>query len=129
MFVFFLLLVLILYVFALLGVDLFGDKIKIDGDEQICFGEKLKGCKSPRYNFDTFFDALITCFIIIIGEDWQIRMQEGIRSNKNIFVSLYYIFLTIIGHWFLMNLFLAILFSNFEEREEEDEEEEEMIQN
>ncbi len=120
MFVFFLLLILILYVFALLGVDLFGDKIKIDRDDQICFGEKLKECKSPRYNFDTFLDALITCFIIMIGEDWQIRMEEGIRSNKNIVVSLYYIFLTIIGHWFLMNLFLAILLSNFKERDEED---------
>ena len=70
MFVFFLLLVLILYVFALLGVDLFGGYIKIDGDDQICVDISKTECKSPRYNFDNFLEALITCFIIMIGEDW-----------------------------------------------------------
>lgn len=42
-------------------------------------------------------------------------MHQGIRVNKSLNVSVFYIGLYIIGNWFLMNLFLAILIKNFEE--------------
>ena len=48
-------------------------------------------------------------------------MHNAIRSYQSITASIYYISLMIIGNWFLMSLFLAILLKNFEESPYEEE--------
>ena len=30
-----------------------------------------KNAKSPRFNFDDFINAFVTCFTILIGEGWE----------------------------------------------------------
>ena len=59
----------------------------------------------------------------MIGDGWNERMHDAIRSYQSITISIFYISLMIIGNWFLMHLFLAILLKNFEESPFEEEEE------
>ena len=127
---FFVLLLIIVFVFSLLGVELFGNQIKINLDNEIVPLDDPHGF-SPRQNFDSFPEGFVSVFVCLIGEDWQIIMHDYIRSKESRLVpSMYFIFLMILGNLFLMNLFLAILLKNFEEKktvgqEEEAEHEEE----
>jgi hypothetical protein len=72
--------------------------------------------KSPLQNFDNIMEAFVTVFVCLIGEDWQFIMHDYERANQSRWLPcFYFIFLMIVGHLFLMNLFLAILLKNFEE--------------
>ena len=122
MFIFFILLFIVLFVFSLLGVDLLNNKIKINS-QGLIVPPNTPDSVSTRFNFDNFLNALITCFLIMIGDNWNELMHDAMRSYKSITVSIFYISLIIIGNWFLMNLFLAILLKNFEDSPFDEEEE------
>lgn len=121
MFTFFILLFIVLFVFSLLGVDLFNNSIKVNLQGLIVPPETV-GAVSPRFNFDNFVNGLITCFLIMIGDNWNDLMHDAMRSRQSLVSSIYYILLIIIGNWFLMSLFLAILLKNFEESPFEEDE-------
>lgn len=64
-FTFFVLLVIIVFVYALLGVELFSYDLKLDSHDKVCpkevpisprslSRENHEDCKSPRLNFDNF---------------------------------------------------------------------------
>jgi hypothetical protein len=48
---------LFLFIYALLGMELFAHLIKFDGE-------------SPRQNYDDFIHAFIAIFSVTIGDDW-----------------------------------------------------------
>mmetsp|Transcript_14911 Transcript_14911/g.2500 ORF Transcript_14911/g.2500 Transcript_14911/m.2500 type:complete len:171 (+) Transcript_14911:207-719(+) len=99
---------LCMFIYALIGMRLFGGKMKDeDGNHS-------------RANFDTLFWSLITIFQIITGENWNEVMFSGV-ANTNWLSTLYFLSLLVIGNYVLFNLFLAILLQNFEEDEEEDD--------
>ena len=76
---------------------------------------------SPRQNFDSFPEGFVSVFVCLIGEDWQIVMHDYFRSKQSRLVpTMYFIFLMVLGNLFLMNLFLAILLKNFEEKKTND---------
>ena len=50
-------------------------------------------------------------------------MHDYVRASKSMSVQTYFIILMIIGNLFLMNLFLAILLKNFEDKKEKHDEE------
>ena len=92
---------LIIFIFALLGMNLFGGKFDFPGEEK------------DRSNYDTLLWALITVFQVITGEDWVWIMYNSVRATDPWTGALYYILLICIGNFIVMNLFLAILLSNF----------------
>ncbi|XP_014661450.1 PREDICTED: muscle calcium channel subunit alpha-1-like [Priapulus caudatus] len=104
-----LLLFLFILIFALLGMQLFGGKFNFaDG--------------TPRSNFDSFIQALLTVFQILTGEDWNAVMYDGIQAYDGIggvggVVSLYFIVLFICGNYILLNVFLAIAVDNLADAE------------
>jgi hypothetical protein len=112
----------------LLGLEIFAYKIKFDKDDNPAQGKP--NALSPRENFDTPFMGLITIFIVFIGDDWNSIMQNHYRvmldeenggSKFDAFVAVsYFIVLFIVGNLVLMNLFLAILLSNFEPKDEDE---------
>ena len=54
-FMFFVLLLIIVSVFTLLGVEIFNNDLKINDKDQICEKEDTDpSCLSPRLNFDNF---------------------------------------------------------------------------
>uniref|UniRef100_A0A671RDS1 Voltage-dependent L-type calcium channel subunit alpha n=1 Tax=Sinocyclocheilus anshuiensis TaxID=1608454 RepID=A0A671RDS1_9TELE len=98
-----LLLFLFLIIFALLGMQLFGGKFNFDEAQM------------KRSTFDTFPSALLTCFQILTGEDWNSVMCDGIMAYggpifPNMIVSIYFVILFVCD--ILLNVFLAIAVDN-----------------
>ncbi|XP_047431902.1 voltage-dependent L-type calcium channel subunit alpha-1D [Mugil cephalus] len=119
-----LLLFLFLIIFALLGMQLFGGKFNFDETQM------------KRSTFDSFPQALLTCFQILTGEDWNAVMYDGIMAYggpifPNMVVCIYFVILFVCGNYILLNVFLAIAVDNLaggggkKEVEEKKEEEEE----
>ncbi|XP_050972856.1 voltage-dependent L-type calcium channel subunit alpha-1F [Labeo rohita] len=119
-----LLLFLFLIIFALLGMQLFGGKFNFDETQM------------KRSTFDSFPSALLTCFQILTGEDWNSVMYDGIMAYggpvfPNMIVSIYFVILFVCGNYILLNVFLAIAVDNLagdggkKKKEEKKEEEEE----
>ena len=77
-----LLLILFMYIFALLGMELFANNALVDADDALIAGaEEIQALYAsgdyytfPRDNFNNIGFALTTIFIIIIGEDWNWSM-------------------------------------------------------
>jgi hypothetical protein len=83
---------------------------------------------APRANFDSISNALITVFIIILGEDWPGIMYNYVRiydlgENNNGApgwgISIFFILAFMVGNFLLLSLFVAILLQNFEEKKDE----------
>uniref|UniRef100_A0A669DWU3 Voltage-dependent L-type calcium channel subunit alpha n=1 Tax=Oreochromis niloticus TaxID=8128 RepID=A0A669DWU3_ORENI len=86
-----LLLFLFLIIFALLGMQLFGGKFNFDETQ------------TKRSTFDAFPQALLTCFQILTGEDWNMVMYDGIMAYggpvfPGMIVCIYFVILFICGN-------------------------------
>ena len=133
------LLLLFMYIFALLGMELFANIALIDGDDNLVVGEEavLELYASgdfytfPRDNFNSVGWALTTVFIVIIGEDWNWSMYQWVRaygaaSTVSYHIAiLFFVLLMVMGNIVLFSLFTAILLQNFEGGDEDEEEDEE----
>ena len=62
----------------------------------------------PRVNFDSFWWALMTIFQTLTGEDWNAAMFDAIHTN-GAGAAVFFISLTVIGGYVMLNLFLAVL--------------------
>lgn len=101
------------FVFSLLGVELFNNYARLDRNNRIVSVDDPNG-RPPTQNFDSFENSFVSVFVCLIGEDWQIIMHDYIRADQNRLIpNIFFIILMVIGHLFLMNLFLAILLKNF----------------
>jgi len=141
-----LLLGLFMYIFALLGMELFAKNALIDENDNLISNEKEmqelylsgKWFTYPRQNFNNVGYALTTVFLVIMGEDWNWDMYIWVRAygagstGGYLIAVFYFLLLAILGNIVLFSLFTAILLNNFEgddeeggNEEEDDEEEEE----
>ena len=110
------LLFLFMFTYALLGMELYANKIKFDQYNNPVDCEEDKDClgESLRTNFDSWVNAMITVFILIVGDDWNSYMFDYVRAtNKN--SILYFMSLVTLGNLILLNLFLAIILKQFEQ--------------
>ncbi|KAI4797714.1 hypothetical protein KUCAC02_024909, partial [Chaenocephalus aceratus] len=78
----------------------------------------------------------MTVFQVLTGEDWNMVMYDGIKSqggvhNKGMVFSIFFIVLTLFGNYTLLNVFLAIAVDNLANAQEltKDEEEQEEAAN
>jgi hypothetical protein len=106
-----LLLLIILFIYTLIGMELFAYRIQFGSEQEV-----EEGGESPRQNFDDFLHAFTTVWTIIVGDDWQLAMFDAVRT-QGYTSTVYFISLIIIGHIILLNLFLVILVNNFETTE------------
>jgi len=128
------LLFLFLYIYSLLGMQLFANNVRFD-DEDAIVKDVLTATKNddilipPRLNFDSIGLALTTCLCEILGEDWPVAMYNQTRpqttSMEYYTVIAFFLTLMAIGNIMLLSLFTAILLQNFEEGDPEEEETEE----
>jgi voltage-dependent calcium channel L type alpha-1D len=87
---------LMIFIFALLGMQLFGGRVE------------------SRSHFNDFGSAYITIFQILTGENWNEVMNDtivgcgGIESAKGSIASLYFVILILVGDFVILNVFLAI---------------------
>lgn len=96
---------LAIFIFALLGMQLFGGKMCGLDDGEV-----------PRHNFDTLLWALVTVFQVLTGEDWNEVMYDGMAATSNA-SAFYFVCLLVIGNFLVLNLFIAILLTNFGQQE------------
>ncbi|CDW78727.1 cation channel family protein [Stylonychia lemnae] len=102
------LLFLFIFIFALLGMQLFGGNFK-----------NLQN--ASRYNFDSFNQAFVTSFILLSMENWNTVLFNAMQSDVNKAISVvYFISCIFVGNFMLLNLFLAILLDAFTSVDEED---------
>eukprot|EP00958_Prasinococcus_capsulatus_P012481 scaffold1248_cov393-Prasinococcus_capsulatus_cf.AAC.3 len=104
-----LIVLLVVFIYALMGMQLFGGKFAFEEEDY----------EVPRSNFDTLLNAITTVFQVLTGEDWNTVMYYGIRSY-GLGGSLYFISLVVVGNYVVVNLFIAILLSSFAKRRQEE---------
>ena len=104
-FLFFILIFLLVYVFALIGITLFKGVF-----------DDIKLIKIPKRNFDCFINALESVFSLLIGDDWYIDMIIYLNLNKvnNFTVYTYFLFTNIFLNNLLMNLVIAFLVYHYD---------------
>ena len=84
-------------------------------DEAHGYGED--GEPVPRYNFDYFGPATITCFILITGSWYDSAVVANSVTGPVAF--LYFTCALVVGFYISINLFVAILLESFASVEEE----------
>ena len=100
------LLCLMFFIFAVLGMNLYGD---------MPIGSKIDGDVFHEYNnFSDFWTAMITLFRCLTGEDWPMVMYALQNEGKNSAGAFFLIF-SIIGNFMMLNLFIAVILENFGE--------------
>merc|ERR1719471_806431 len=109
------LLILFIFIFALLGMQIFGGRFK---------NEESRG------TFNNFGQSCLTVFQILTGEDWNVVMYDGIQAYGGIkslgaVAALYFIILFVTGNFILLNVFLAIAVDNLSTDDDEAPEAEE----
>lgn len=128
----FIILFLFMYIFALLGMELFAKQCQFTPDlngelvTDVAKSTTLKlAMESPRENFDDTIAAVTTVFILTIGEDWPVVMYNYTRVyNHSQLIMLYFLITYSMGNFAMLSLFTAVLLSKFEEKDEEIEKEE-----
>jgi len=102
-----LLIFLYIYICALIGMDFFAYKIRVDNiiDENPVDPEE-EGGVSPRLNFDNFWSAIITIFALLVNEDWNLTLYIFKEGYINKYLSYFYIiFIVCFGNFLLLQLF------------------------
>ena len=98
----FILLFLVTMIFALLGMQIFGGQF----NEAHGYGEEDEGfAPLPRYHFDYFVPAMLTCFIVTTGA-WYAPMLEGVNVIGPGAVF-FFLVVVIIGTYVMMNLLVV----------------------
>lgn len=99
---YFILLLLFIYVYGLLGTQFFATKLVRYDDGSV-----------PRNNFDNILTSCRTVFAIMIGDDWNLVLYDAVLASSWI-SGIYFITLILFGNIIMLNLFLAILLGNFD---------------
>lgn len=108
-----LLLILFVFIYALIGVQIYQGKFDFGPDEDL-----------PAGHYETFDIAFVTTFQVLTMENWQTVMYDSMRSARgSVFLKtltvIYYISWIFIGNFILLNLFLAILIDSFTNEDSE----------
>lgn len=110
------LLLLFMFIFALLGMQLFANKMKFDeGGLRIPVTDlRWQTVVSQRTNFDDFAKSFMSVFQILTGEDWNAIMWDARRAAGSTSL-LFFGLVVIVGNFILLNLFIAILLGGFDD--------------
>lgn len=105
--------ILYLFIFALLAKQFFNEPL-YDSENQL-----------QRYNFQTTANALITVFIILTGENWNEIMILVMSQypDYQVAIAIFFMSIVVIGHYMLLNLFLAILLKFISEKQDGNDDE------
>ena len=103
---------LVLLIFALLGMQLFGGAY----DEAHGYGPGLR--ELPRGHFDYFGPAALSCFVMMTGSwyDMSIAAMEVVGPK----VAFFFVVVVVVGFYLILNLFVAIVLEAFAEDADED---------
>lgn len=129
--VFSLLLFVFLFIFSLLGMELFSYRVFYSEEEELIVGTEsiyatyeesgTTNLISPVRNFDTIGSAMLHSFALFIGDDWYAKTALYIRAGQAqgtfpmMLAYFFFVILIISGHVVLQALLTALLLKNFEQ--------------
>ena len=117
LFSFMILLLLFLFICTLIGMQFFANSFRFDSDGYVITSinsyEWKHAYEISRYNFDDFNNAFASVFQIMSTENWNVLLHNCWRA-KGPYAVIFPCIIVGFGTYILMNLFLAILLSNFE---------------
>ncbi|XP_011502595.1 PREDICTED: sodium channel protein 60E-like [Ceratosolen solmsi marchali] len=105
-----LVLVIVIYIFAVIGMQLFSNDYTLD---------KFEPDPVPRWNFNDFFHSFMMIFRILCGE-WIEPLWDCMRAERDEGPeTCFAIFLPalVMGNFMVLNLFLALLLNSFNSEE------------
>ncbi|XP_077303682.1 sodium channel protein type 2 subunit alpha-like isoform X1 [Lithobates pipiens] len=101
-----LVLAIIVFIFAVVGMQLFGKNYK----ECVC--KISEDCELPRWHMNDFFHSFLIVFRVLCGE-WIETMWDCMEVAGQSLCILVFMLVMVIGNLVVLNLFLALLLSSF----------------
>uniref|UniRef100_A0A6I8QNY0 Sodium channel protein n=1 Tax=Xenopus tropicalis TaxID=8364 RepID=A0A6I8QNY0_XENTR len=101
-----LVLAIIVFIFAVVGMQLFGKSYK----ECVC--KIAENCELPRWHMNDFFHSFLIVFRVLCGE-WIETMWDCMEVAGQSMCLLVFMLVMVIGNLVVLNLFLALLLSSF----------------
>ncbi|KAI5106511.1 sodium channel, voltage gated, type V-like, alpha b, partial [Silurus meridionalis] len=101
-----LVLAIIVFIFAVVGMQLFGKNY------ELCVCKLSKDCKLPRWHMKDFFHSFLIVFRVLCGE-WIETMWDCMEVAGQPLCLLVFMLVMVIGNLVVLNLFLALLLSSF----------------
>nr|DBA19794.1 TPA: hypothetical protein GDO54_015571 [Pyxicephalus adspersus] len=101
-----LVLAIIVFIFAVVGMQLFGKSYK----ECVC--KISEDCELPRWHMNDFFHSFLIVFRVLCGE-WIETMWDCMEVAGQSMCLLVFMLVMVIGNLVVLNLFLALLLSSF----------------
>ncbi|XP_036197694.1 sodium channel protein type 4 subunit alpha isoform X1 [Myotis myotis] len=101
-----LVLAIIVFIFAVVGMQLFGKSYK----ECVC--KIASDCSLPRWHMHDFFHSFLIIFRILCGE-WIETMWDCMEVAGQAMCLTVFLMVMVIGNLVVLNLFLALLLSSF----------------
>ncbi|KAM7387671.1 hypothetical protein PAMA_010015 [Pampus argenteus] len=101
-----LVLAIIVFIFAVVGMQLFGKSYKD------CVCRITADCELPRWHMNDFFHAFLIIFRVLCGE-WIETMWDCMEVAGQSMCLVVFMMVMVIGNLVVLNLFLALLLSSF----------------
>ncbi|KAL2096750.1 hypothetical protein ACEWY4_005957 [Coilia grayii] len=101
-----LVLAIIVFIFAVVGMQLFGKSYQ----DYVC--KISKDCTLPRWHMKDFFHSFLIVFRVLCGE-WIETMWDCMEVAGQPLCILVFMLVMVIGNLVVLNLFLALLLSSF----------------
>ncbi|XP_026180481.1 sodium channel protein type 4 subunit alpha B isoform X1 [Mastacembelus armatus] len=101
-----LVLAIIVFIFAVVGMQLFGKNYKD------CVCRIAEDCELPRWHMNDFFHAFLIIFRVLCGE-WIETMWDCMEVSGQTICLIVFMMVLVIGNLVVLNLFLALLLSSF----------------
>jgi len=123
------LLMLVIFVFSLVGMTMFGGTVPEECEDD---GEGNEVCQKSRVNYDSMFTSAVISFQIMTMENWNEVLYITVVNN-GISALIFVCLNLLVGGYLMMNIFLAILIDNYtlavmEEKEAELKKKEEEVE-
>ncbi|GCB60535.1 hypothetical protein scyTo_0009190, partial [Scyliorhinus torazame] len=97
---------IIVFIFAVVGMQLFGKMYKQ------CVCKISENCSLPRWHMNDFFHSFLIVFRILCGE-WIETMWDCMEVVGQPMCLMVFMLVMVIGNLVVLNLFLALLLSSF----------------
>ncbi|XP_073324250.1 sodium channel, voltage gated, type VIII, alpha subunit b isoform X4 [Pagrus major] len=101
-----LVLAIIVFIFAVVGMQLFGKSYKD------CVCKIAQTCELPRWHMNDFFHSFLIVFRVLCGE-WIETMWDCMEVAGQTMCLTVFMMVMVIGNLVVLNLFLALLLSSF----------------
>ncbi|KAM9249290.1 LOW QUALITY PROTEIN: sodium channel protein type 1 subunit alpha-like [Dugong dugon] len=101
-----LVLAIIVFIFAVVGMQLFGKSYKD------CVCKISSSCELPRWHMNDFFHSFLIVFRVLCGE-WIETMWDCMEVAGQAMCLTVFMMVMVIGNLVVLNLFLALLLSSF----------------